>query len=79
MIQRFDSKFAVGIKQTLKLIEKGEGKFVYIAKDADKKLVGPVIKLAEDKAVEIIYVDTTKELGVLCGIDVGSAAAIILD
>lgn len=78
MIQRFEGKFAVGIKQTIKHLNNGEGERVYIALDADSDLILSVIKLATEKSVEIINIDTKKELGRLCGIDVGAATAITL-
>jgi large subunit ribosomal protein L7A len=79
MVNRLSGKKVVGIKQTIKSIKSGEGSIVYIAKDADVKLVNSVEKLAMENSVEISYVDTMKELGKLCGIDVGAATALILD
>ena len=43
------------------------------------KLVKSVEKLAMENSVQIAYVDTMKELGKLCGIDVGAASALILE
>ncbi|KYH31298.1 ribosome-associated protein L7Ae-like protein [Clostridium tepidiprofundi DSM 19306] len=73
-----DNQRVVGIKQTLKALKKYECKVVYIAKEADKHLVQPIIDLAESKAIEIVYMDTMKELGEFCRIDVGAAAALEL-
>ena len=79
MVNRLSGKKVVGIKQTIKSIKNGEGKTVYIAKDADSKLVNSVEKLAIENSVQINYIDTMKELGRLCGIDVGAATALILE
>ncbi|SMC29151.1 large subunit ribosomal protein L7A [Clostridium acidisoli DSM 12555] len=79
MVNRLSGKKVVGIKQTIKSIKNGEGSIVYIAKDADIKLVNSVEKLAMENSVQIAYVDTMKELGKLCGIDVGAASALILE
>lgn len=69
----------VGVKQTLKMMSNDINcKFVYIAKNAEKKVVQPVIDLAESKSFEIVYIDTMKELGKICDIDVGAAAALVL-
>ena len=65
----------VGIKQTLRMLEQNCIKEVLIARDADFYVTGPVIKLAEDNGVPIIYVDTKKKLGRMCGIDIGAATA----
>ncbi|WP_026883626.1 ribosomal L7Ae/L30e/S12e/Gadd45 family protein [Clostridium akagii] len=79
MVNRLSGKKVVGIKQTIKSIKNGDGRIVYIAKDADIKLVNSVEKLAMENSVEISYVETMKELGKLCGIDVGAATALILE
>lgn len=69
----------VGIKQCIKFLKnsssKDEFKF-FVAKDADDKLVNPIVQLAQDKNVEINYIATMKDLGQLCAIDVGAAVAI---
>ena len=36
---------AVGVKQTVKAIERGTAKLVFVAKDADERVVGKVIEL----------------------------------
>lgn len=79
MVNRLNGKKVVGIKQSVKAIKSGEAKTVYIAKDADVKLTQQVVKLAEEKSLEIVYIETMKELGKLCGIDVGSATAVIVE
>lgn len=78
MVERLAGKKVVGIKQSLKTIRNGEAKDVYVAKDADMKLVDSVVKLAEENSLEVHYVDTMKGLGKLCGIDVGAATAVVL-
>lgn len=78
MVNRLEGKKVVGIKQTIKTIKNGEGSIVYIAKNADAKLVQSVEALAIENSIEVVYVDTMKELGRLCGIDVGAATAVIL-
>lgn len=78
MVQRLVGKKVIGIKQTVKAITNGEGITLYIAINADSKLIKPVINLAKEHSLKIEYVDTMKELGKLCGIDVGAAVALIL-
>ncbi|AJA49737.1 putative ribosomal protein L7Ae-like [Clostridium pasteurianum DSM 525 = ATCC 6013] len=79
MVNRLSGKKVVGIKQTIKAIKNGDGRIVYIAKDADNKLVNTVEALSIEHSLEIVYVETMKELGKLCGIDVGAASALILE
>ncbi|AGK99228.1 MAG: ribosomal L7Ae/L30e/S12e/Gadd45 family protein [Clostridium sp.] len=79
MVNRLSGKKVVGIKQTIKAIKSGEGRVVYIAKDADNKLINTVEELSMEHSLEIVYIETMKELGKLCGIDVGAASALILE
>lgn len=79
MVNRLSGKKVVGIKQTIKAIKSGEGRIVYIAKDADNKLINTVEELSMEHSLEIVYIETMKELGKLCGIDVGAASALILE
>ena len=69
---------AIGTKQTLRAVESGKAGIVYIARDADKKVVSKIIGECEKNSIEIVYVDSMKQLGKACGIEVGAAAACIL-
>lgn len=69
----------VGTKQTIKALEKEEALSVYLARDADEKVLRPVVSLCEIKGIEPNYVDTMFELGKACGIKVQAAAAAILE
>ncbi|WP_128896440.1 ribosomal L7Ae/L30e/S12e/Gadd45 family protein [Longirhabdus pacifica] len=73
-----DGEFVVGTKQTLKTIEQGHAKEVYIAADADNKLKKKLQEVCKLNGVQIKQVQTMKELGKTFGIDVGSASAAIL-
>jgi len=67
MIGRLSGEKVIGIKQTSKALKNKLGKKLYVAKDADLKLVEPIIELAK-----------SKELGNLCAIKVSAATALIL-
>ncbi|MDD2421143.1 MAG: ribosomal L7Ae/L30e/S12e/Gadd45 family protein [Heliobacteriaceae bacterium] len=67
----------VGTKQSLKAVEKGQAKAVYIARDADPHVIDPLMKLCEQKQVPVIMVDSMEMLGRLCAIKVGAASAAI--
>ncbi len=69
----------VGTKETLKALEKGEARLVLVARDAENRVVKPVVDFSEDRGVEINYVEDMKELGKACGIKVGAAVAAIID
>jgi large subunit ribosomal protein L7A len=78
MIGRLTGEKVVGIKQTVKALKNNQGKVLYVAKDADNKLIEPIIELAKSNSLQIVFVDTMKELGNLCSIDVSAATALIL-
>ncbi len=69
----------VGIKQTKKAVEKGEAKLVFLAKDAEQHIFNPLLTLCQQMKVPYELVDTMTELGKSCGIQVGAAAAAILE
>lgn len=70
--------FVVGIKQTLRALEKNQLQRVYIAKDIDPKLSVLLIESCEKNAIPIEEIETSILLGKLCGIAVKAAAAGIL-
>jgi large subunit ribosomal protein L7A len=80
MVERLKAakKRTVGTKQTSKAVEKGEARIVFIALDSERNVIETLEKLCEEQSVEIVYVESMKQLGELCGIEVGAASAAIL-
>jgi large subunit ribosomal protein L7A len=78
MVDRLLGKKVIGIKQSTKSLKNGDGCTLYVAKDAEGELVKPLISLAESLYVEVKFINSMKELGKLCGIDVGAAVTLIL-
>ena len=72
------AKKTVGLKQSLKAVENDTVEKVFIAKDAEERIVKSVIELVEEKRIDVEYVDTMKILGKACGINVGAAIACIV-
>jgi len=68
----------VGAKQTLKAAEAGRASVVYLAKDAEDRVSAPIVRQAQERGIEVVYVETMQQLGKLCGIEVGAAAAALL-
>lgn len=79
MIDRLLGKKVIGIKQATKAIKNGQGTVLYVAEDADTKLITPLVILAKENNVDVEIIETMKQLGIMCGIEVGSAATLILD
>lgn len=69
---------AVGANQTAKAIRKGKAEVVFVAQDADRRVVEPVLRAAQETGVPVVEVASGKELGRACGIAVGASAAAIL-
>ena len=69
----------IGIKQSIKAVEKGSAVRVYIADDADGRLVSPLQQACCNQSVTVITGHSMEELGKACGIDVSAAAVTILE
>ncbi|HCJ10878.1 MAG TPA: 50S ribosomal protein L7Ae-like protein [Clostridiales bacterium] len=69
----------VGTKQTLKALQKDQVKVVYVARDAEERVVRELLRLCEEKNVEVVYADSMARLGQACGIQVGAASAAVLE
>lgn len=76
---KMPEKRIVGAKQTLKAIKNGTAKIVYVARDAESKVINPIIEISNQKNIEVIYLESMEKLGDLCGIDVGAATACLID
>lgn len=72
-------KKTIGSKQTAKAIERGTTQAVFVARDADEAVLRDVLAAARSKKIEVVVVESMSALGKACGIDVGAAAAAILD
>lgn len=72
------AKKVIGLKQTTKAINKGIAKRVYLAADADKRIIVPLQELCEQNNITAETVLTMKELGQACGIEVGAAAVAVV-
>ena len=69
-----------GTKQTQKAVECGNARHVFIARDADERVIRPILELCGQKEIPFTMVDTMEELGKACNIKVSAAtAAIVLD
>jgi len=67
-----------GVKQVRRALASGQAKRLYLARDADPQLTGPLERLAGEQGVEVAWSETMKALGKACGIAIGSAAAVLL-
>ena len=63
----------VGIKQVLKSVKENNTKKVFVAKDAESHVTEELIKLCNEKNIEIVYIKSMAELGKMAGIEVGTS------
>lgn len=68
----------IGTKQTRKALLKGQLAGIFIAMDAEHRLVKPLIAAAKEQGVPIHYVETMAKLGAACDIEVDTAIAGVL-
>lgn len=68
----------VGTKQTLRALENGTAKIVYVAKNAQKQVTLRPVELAESKNIPVVYVDTMEELAQVCEVEVKTATAALI-
>ena len=75
---RSAAKKVVGTKQVTRALKAGTAARAYGANDADTFILQQVIRAAEEARVPCVRVDTMKELGMVCGVEVPAAAAAVL-
>ncbi|AQS57957.1 ribosomal L7Ae/L30e/S12e/Gadd45 family protein [Desulforamulus ferrireducens] len=72
-------KKTIGAKQTAKAVERQQAKQVFWAADAEARVVDPILRNCSSKNIPTIKVDSMKELGRACNIEVGCAIAAIIE
>ena len=66
----------IGVKQSKKAIRDGAAAQVFVALDAEKRVVGPIYELCSEHGMEVTEVTTMT--GDAVGIDVGAAVVVVL-
>ncbi len=68
----------VGAKQVKRALNSQDIEAVFIAKDADNKIIDEIMEICTNKEIQVVYVDNMRILGDACGIDVNAATAALL-
>jgi large subunit ribosomal protein L7Ae len=69
-----------GTNETTKAVERGNAVLILVAEDVSpEEIVMHLPELADEKGVPYAFVETQDELGRAAGLEVGSAAAAIVD
>ena len=69
----------VGAKQLKKAVKAGRVRYVFLAENADPAVTEPLAELCTANHIQITWVHSMTELGRSCGIEVGAAAAAVVD
>ena len=72
-------KIIVGTKQLKKALLAGRAKVVFLAENADPAITEPFEALCRENNIHITWIPSMSELGRSCGIEVGAAAAAVID
>lgn len=67
-----------GAKQVGRALKSGRVVCVFVAQNADLRVVEPIVRLCREQSLPVEEVATMSRLGDLCGIAVGSAVAAIV-
>ena len=68
----------VGAKQVKRALKDGRAARLYMAMDADPRMLQPLVQEAVNRQVPVSQVPTMKDLGAACGIAVGAAVAVLV-
>lgn len=79
-VAKQSGKVRKGTNETTKAIERGISKLVVIAEDVEPpEVVAHLPILCEERNAAFVFVPSKQQLGMSLGIDVGSAAATIIE
>lgn len=70
-------KLKIGFKEVTKLIAENRAGRVIVAQDCEDKIKNPLFESAKKFGIELEYAPNMRELGKLCGIDIGASCAAV--
>lgn len=74
-----NGRVLVGAKQLKKALLRRTAKEIYLALDADPAVTAPIAELCGQCGIEPRWVPSMASLGRCCGIEVGAAAAAVVE
>ncbi len=79
-VARDTGRVKKGTNETTKAIERGNANLVFVAEDVSpEEIVMHIPELADEKGIPVVFVATQDDVGHAAGLEVGSAAAAIVD
>ncbi|MFJ8263944.1 ribosomal L7Ae/L30e/S12e/Gadd45 family protein [Rummeliibacillus sp. NPDC094406] len=68
-----------GIKQTVKVLQTGHVTEVFVALDADVRMTTHAVQVAQENGIPVVFVDSKRELGRACEIELGAAVSVFTE
>jgi len=69
-----------GTNETTKAVERGNAALIYVAEDVQpEEIVMHLPELADEKGIPFVFIDSQDDVGHAAGLEVGSAAAAVVD
>ena len=68
----------VGTKQTMKALQQALVVELYVAEDAHEEQTQPLISLAEEGRIPVVFIPSMQELGKACDVEVRTATAALI-
>ena len=69
-----------GTNETTKAVERGNAALIYVAEDVQpEEIVMHLPELADEKGIPYVFIDDQDDVGHAAGLEVGSAAAAVVD
>lgn len=79
-VARDTGRVKKGTNESTKAVERGNAELIVIAEDVQpEEIVMHLPELSDEKGVPFIYVDEQDDVGHAAGLEVGSAAAAVVD
>lgn len=74
-----NKKKVCGIKQVKKALKEGNVKEIYVANDADERLIMPIVEQCKNADISVVEINSMEILGKLCDIDVGCSIVAVYE
>ncbi|NLJ89234.1 MAG: 50S ribosomal protein L7Ae-like protein [Epulopiscium sp.] len=68
----------VGAKQVNKLLERKQAEIVYVAHNAEDRVVRRILEMAKEQGIELVMVENMRQLGEACNVEVETATAAVI-
>ncbi|NGM69262.1 50S ribosomal protein L7ae [Natronolimnobius sp. AArcel1] len=79
-VARDTGRVKKGTNESTKAIERGNADLVFVAEDVSpEEIVMHIPDLADEKGIPVVFIETQDDVGHAAGLEVGSAAAAIVD